>query len=86
MHREQMVSSINACQWVDPGPATSAFPGNLLEIKLPGSTSYLLNTESEILEVGPCNMGFNKPSGEFCSMFKFENHWSSQQFSNFAEY
>lgn len=64
--------------------AESASPGNLLD-KLPVSTPHLLDTDSEILEVGLCNLGFNKPSGEFCSMCKLEKHrsiYSSQTLLN----
>lgn len=84
MHGEQMVASISDCAWVDPGPVESASPGNLLD-KLPVSTPHLLDTDSEILEVGLCNLGFNKPSGEFCSMCKLEKHrsiYSSQTLLN----
>lgn len=69
-------------QWLsvcDPTPAAAA-PGNLLECKFPGSVPHPLNPEIESLEVGPCNLGCHKPSGECCSTFTFETHWSSQQF------
>lgn len=56
------IVSSNDASSVAPGPATSASPGNVLEIQILGPQPGL--SESEIVGMGPSNLCFNKPPGD----------------------
>lgn len=53
-------------------PATSALPGNFLEMEIPGPTSDLLN---EKLWSGGSAVCVNWAFKIFCSMLKYEKYW-----------
>lgn len=56
------IVSSNDASSVAPGPATSASPGNVLEIQILGPQPGL--SESESVGMGPSNLCFNKPPGD----------------------
>lgn len=65
-----------------PTPAESASPGYLLEMQILRPSP---ETESEILEVGPGTLCFNRHSGWFWGLLRFENHWPSVMALSYAK-